>query len=125
MLLLATRRHCAGGFLYKYIHLSYMVLTISMLPLLAITPLTIQYCKCTHPAIVLIQQGSFTSTPINPPKWAFDLQYLAFIQEQFLAGIPNYSAWCKGAVAFLTKEGCQQVPSAVSNQPHQTRPASP
>jgi hypothetical protein len=87
---------------------------VSMLPLLAITPLTIQYCQCTHPAIALIRQGAFTSTPVNPPKWAFDLQYLAFVREQFLAGIPNYLAWCNSAVAFLTKDGCQQVPSAVS-----------
>jgi len=71
-----------------------------------------------HPAIALIRQGAFTSTPVNPPKWAFNLQYLAFIQEQFLSGIPNYSAWCNGTVAFLTKEGCQQVPSAVSQGTH-------
>ena len=83
--------------------------------LLAITPINIQYCKCTHPAVALIQQGAFTSTPVNPPKWAFDLQYLAFIREQFLAGIPNFSAWCNGTVAFLTKHGCQRVPSAVSD----------
>jgi len=82
---------------------------------LAITPVTIQYCECTHPAIALVRQGAFTSTPVNPPKWAFDLQYLAFIREQFLAGIPNFSAWCNGVVAFLTKDGCQQVPSAVSD----------
>jgi hypothetical protein len=63
-----------------------------------------------------VQRGAFTSTPVNPPKWAFDLQYLAFIQEQFLAGIPNFSAWCNGVVAFLTKDGCQQVPSAVSDE---------
>ena len=81
---------------------------------LAITPIMIQYCECTHPAIALIRQGAFTSTPVNPPKWAFDLQYLAFVSEQFLAGIPNYSAWCNGAIAFLTKDGCQQVPTAVS-----------
>ena len=81
---------------------------------LAITPIMIQYCECTHPAIALIRQGAFTSTPVNPPKWAFDLQYLAFVSEQFLAGIPNYSAWCNSAVAFLTKDGCQQVPTAVS-----------
>ena len=87
---------------------------VSMSPLPAITPLTIQYCRCTHPAIALIRQGAFTTTPVNPPKWAFNLQYLAFIREQFLAGVPNYSAWCNGAVAFLTKDGCQQVPSAVS-----------
>ena len=83
--------------------------------LLAITPINIQHCKCTHPAIALIQQGAFTSTPVNPPKWAFDLQYLAFIREQFLAGIPNFSAWCNGTVAFLTKHGCQHIPSAVSD----------
>jgi hypothetical protein len=100
-------------------HQSNVVLMISMQSLLAITPLTIQYCKCTHPAIALIQQGAFTSTPVNPPKWAFDLQYLAFIREQFLAGIPNYSAWCNGTIAFLTKDGCKQVPSAVSNGKHQ------
>lgn len=69
---------------------------------------------------MLIRQGAFTSTPVNPPKWAFDLQYLAFVREQFLAGIPNYSAWCNGAVAFLTKEGLSQVPSAVSNGKDQT-----
>ena len=53
--------------------------------------------------------------PVNPPKWAFDLQYLAFIREQFLAGIPNFSAWCNGAVVFLTKDGCQGIPSTVSD----------
>ena len=95
--------------------LSTMKSTARRPSLLAITPINIQHCKCTHPAIALIQQGAFTSTPVNPPKWAFDLQYLAFIREQFLAGIPNFSAWCNGAVAFLTKDGCQQVPSAVSD----------
>jgi hypothetical protein len=75
----------------------------------------IQYCGCTHPVIALVWQGVFTSTPVNPPKWAFDLQYLAFILEQFLAGIPNFSAWCNGTIAFLTKDGCQHVPSAVSD----------
>jgi len=95
---------------------------VSMTPrpsLLAITSVNIGHCKCTHPAIALIRQGAFTSTPVNPPKWAFDLQYLAFIREQFLAGIPNFSAWCNGAVAFLTREGCQGVPSAVSNRKRQ------
>lgn len=93
----------------------YPVSTTPRPSLLAITPVNIQHCKCIHPAIALIQQGAFTSTPVNPPKWAFDLQYLAFIREQFLAGTPNFSAWCNGAVAFLTKDGCQGVPSAVSN----------
>jgi hypothetical protein len=92
----------------------YPVSTTPRPSLLAITPINIRHCKCTHPAIALIQQGAFTSTPVNPPKWAFDLQYLAFIREQFLAGIPNFSAWCNGVIAFLTKEGCQRVPSAVS-----------
>lgn len=92
----------------------YPVSTTPRPSLLAITPINIQHCKCTHPAVALIQQGAFTSTPVNPPKWAFDLQYLAFIREQFLAGIPNFSAWCNGTVAFLTKDGCQRVPSAVS-----------
>jgi hypothetical protein len=96
------------------------IIMVSTSPVLAITPLTIQYCQCTHPAIVLIHQGAFTSTPVKPPKWAFNLQYLAFIREQFLAGVPNYSAWCNGAVAFLTKDGCPQVPSAVSNRTHHT-----
>ena len=102
------------SFTSKYC-LFYHIATTPRPSLLAITPVTIQYCECTHPAIALIQQGAFTSTPVNPPKWAFNIQYLAFIREQFLAGIPNYSAWCNGAVAFLTKDGCQQVPSAVSN----------
>ena len=102
------------SFTCKYGHF-YPVSTIPRPSLLAITPINIPRCKCTHPAIALIQQGAFTSTPVNPPKWAFDLQYLAFIREQFLAGTPNFSAWCNGTVAFLTKEGCQGVPSAVSN----------
>ena len=97
-------------------HQLYKVLIIATWPLLAITPVLIQYCKCTHPAIALIRQGAFTSTPVNPPRWAFNLQYLAFVREQFLAGILNYSAWCNAAVTFLRKEGCQQVPSAVSNR---------
>ena len=101
------------SFTSKY-HWFYMVFMISAPPLLAITPVQIQYCECTHPAIALIRRGAFTSTPVNLPKWAFNLQYLAFIREQFLAGIPNFSAWCNGAVSFLIKDGCQQVPSAMS-----------
>lgn len=61
--------------------------------------------------------GIFTSTPVNPPKWAFDIQYLSFVQQQFLAGVPNFSAWCNATVAFLKKEGCEDVPSAVSKIP--------
>jgi hypothetical protein len=102
------------SFTSKYCSLCH-VSTTPRPSLLAITPIKIQYCQCTHPAIVLIQQGAFTSTPVKPPKWAFDLQYLAFIREQFLSGIPNFSAWCNGTVAFLTKEGCQDVPTAVSD----------
>lgn len=106
------------SFTSKHRHF-YPVSTTRRPSLLAITPVNIQHCKCTHPAIALIRQGAFTSTPVNPPKWAFDLQYLAFIREQFLAGTPNFSAWCNGAIAFLTKDGCQRVPSAVSNRKRQ------
>lgn len=62
-----------------------------------------------------MRYGAFTSTPVNPPKWAFDLRYLACVREQFLAGIPNHSAWCAATVTFLKKDGCEGVPSAVSN----------
>lgn len=87
-----------------------------MLYLSAITPVKIQFCGCTHPAIALIRQGAFTSTPVKAPKWAFNLQYLSFVREQFLAGVPNYSAWCSATVAFLQKQGCPEVPSEVSWQ---------
>lgn len=103
------------SFTSKYPRVYYMLTALNP-GLLAITPINIQYCECTHPAIALIQQGAFTSTPVKPPKWAFNLQYLAFIREQFLAGTPNFSAWCNGAVAFLMKDGCQNVPSAVSKR---------
>src|SRR5260370_15973527 len=65
------------------------------------------------PLQCLIQMGVFSSTPIKPPKWGFDINLLEHMSLQFTFGVPNMTAWCHATVAFLQSQGVEEVPSPV------------
>jgi len=89
------------------------VSSLFLLFLLAINSLRIYHCKCKPPAVSLIEQGCFSSTPTKPPAWAFDLSLLEHASLQFLYSTPSVSAWCDAACHFLRGLRIPQVPSPV------------
>lgn len=112
-----TRGQGSCGFLHKYVSLKSANVRTPMLihssP--GITEIEIEHCECKHPAVALLERGAFTSTPVKPPKWAFDLCYLSYVREQFLANVPNFTGWCAATVAFFAKEGASHLPTAVKS----------
>lgn len=84
----------------------------------AIQKVSILYCThCTPPALSLLRLGVFSSTPIRPPKWGFDMNLLEHLSQLCAFGVPNLTAWCNATVAFLKNQGVEIVPSPVSDQP--------
>jgi hypothetical protein len=80
---------------------------------LAISKVTITFCKHHPPAASLIRIGAFSSTPVRPPMWAFDIILLEYMSKQFAYGTPDISAWCNATSSFLSGQGVEKVPSAV------------
>ena len=78
--------------------------------------MSISYCNtCTPPALAILRIGAFSSTPIRPPKWAFDINLLEHLSLQFVYGVPNMTAWCNATVAFLQGLRVDVVPSPVGH----------
>lgn len=105
----------SGDIVFKFVFVSLFNLAASQLPppFAAITTLQIPHCPCSQWASSLVRYGAFTSTPTRPPKWAFDLQLLEFINQHFLYSTPDITAWCKATVAFLLSRHVEFPPSAV------------
>ena len=80
----------------------------------AITPITIEHCDCISPAIALLHQGSWPTTPIKASTWAFDIKLLEFMRLLSVHGAPNISALSNATVAFLIWSGVPDVPVSVS-----------
>lgn len=83
----------------------------------AILEVNIQYCKHHPPGVCLVNKGAFSSTPIRPPKWAFDLALLEYMSQHFAYGTPDISAWCNATSSFLSSQGEKKVPSPVRDIP--------
>lgn len=80
----------------------------------AITPILIEHCNCISPAIALLHQGSWPTTPIKASTWAFDIKLLEFARLLSLYGSPNISALSNAIGAFLMWSGVPNVPVSVS-----------
>jgi hypothetical protein len=80
----------------------------------AITPISIEHCDCISPAIALLHQGSWPTTPIKASTWAFDIKLLEFARLLSLYGSPNISALSNATAAFLIWSGVPNVPVSVS-----------
>jgi hypothetical protein len=80
---------------------------------LAISELRIAFCQHSPPAVSLVRMGAFSSTPIKPPMWAFDIVLLEYMSQHFAYGTPDVTAWCNATSSFLSGEGVEKVPSPV------------
>jgi hypothetical protein len=79
----------------------------------AISKVKITYCQHQPPAVSLVKLGAFSSTPIRPPAWAFDIMLLEYMSKQFAYGTPDISAWCNATTSFLSSRGVEKVPTPV------------
>jgi hypothetical protein len=84
-----------------------------MIWVLAILQVRIAFCEHHPPAASLVKIGAFSSTPIKPPMWAFDITLLEYMSKQFAYGTPDISAWCNATSSFLSSQGVEKVPSPV------------
>lgn len=82
----------------------------------AITPTRIEYCDCISPAVALLHQGAFSSTPQRAPTWAFDIKLLEFMRLLCLYGSPNITALSSTISSFLVWQGVSNVPQSVSTE---------
>lgn len=80
---------------------------------LAISNVRISFCEHSPPAVSLVQLGAFSSTPIRPPAWAFDIVLLEYMSKQFAYGTPDVTAWCNATCSFLSSQGVEKVPTPV------------
>lgn len=79
----------------------------------AISKVKISYCQHQPPAVSLVKLGAFSSTPIRPPAWAFDIMLLEYMSKQFAYGTPDISAWCNATTSFLSSRRVEKVPTPV------------
>jgi hypothetical protein len=73
----------------------------------------ISFCEHSPPAVSLVRLGAFSSTPIRPPAWAFDIVLLEYMSKQFAYGTPDVTAWCNATCSFLSSQGVEKVPTPV------------
>jgi hypothetical protein len=109
----SAQEKCEGYLFYWYVLMVHLPDPQLMGRFLAISEVQISFCEHNPPGVSLVNMGAFSSTPVRPPKWAFDIQLLEYMSKQFAYGTPDISAWCHATSSFLSSRGVEKVPSPV------------